>query len=113
MICKTVNIKKNMPLVSQAMTQLGNEIWLATYARCHALKVIHGYGSTGQGGAIKTACLKLCADRKRTGVIRHFVRGEDFTPFTADGRKAIELCPQLKSDVDFGRQNDGITIILF
>ena len=77
MICKTVNIKKNMPLVSQAMTQLGNEIWLAKYARCHALKVIHGYGSTGQGGAIKTACLKLCADRKRTGVIRHFVRGED------------------------------------
>lgn len=32
MICKTVNIKKNMPLVSQAMTQLGNEIWLAKYA---------------------------------------------------------------------------------
>lgn len=93
MICKTVNIKKNMPLVSQAMTQLGNEIWLAKYARCHALKVIHGYGSTGQGGAIKTACLKLCADRKRTGVIRHFVRGEDFTPFTADGRKAHRTLP--------------------
>ena len=34
-----------MPLVSQAMTQLGNEIWMAKYARCHALKVIHGYGS--------------------------------------------------------------------
>ena len=87
MICKTVNIKKNMPLVSQAMTQLGNEIWLAKYARCHALKVIHGYGSTGQGGAIKTACLKLCADRKRTGVIRHFVRGEDFTPFWQTKRR--------------------------
>ena len=41
-----------MPLVSQAMTQLGNEIWMAKYARCHALKVIHGYGSSGQGGAI-------------------------------------------------------------
>ena len=46
-----------MPLVSQAMTQLGNEIWMAKYARCHALKVIHGYGSSGQGGAIKAACL--------------------------------------------------------
>ena len=96
MICKTVNIKRNMPLVSQAMTQLGNEIWMAKYARCHALKVIHGYGSSGQGGAIKAACLKLCADRKKSGVIRHYVRGEDFNPFTADGRKAIELCPQLK-----------------
>ena len=46
-------------------------------------------------------------------MIRHFVRGEDFTPFTDAGRKAIEICPQLKTDVDFGRQNDGITIILF
>lgn len=113
MICKTVNIKRNMPLVSQAMTQLGNEIWMAKYARCHALKVIHGYGSSGQGGAIKAACLKLCADRKKSGVIRHYVRGEDFNPFTADGRKAIELCPLLKNDVDYGRQNDGITVILF
>ena len=102
-----------MPLVSQAMTQLGNEIWMAKYARCHALKVIHGYGSSGQGGAIKAACLKLCADRKKSGVIRHYVRGEDFNPFTADGRKAIELCPQLKNDVDYGRQNDGITVIYF
>ena len=102
-----------MPLVSQAMTQLGNEIWMAKYARCHALKVIHGYGSSGQGGAIKAACLKLCADRKKSGVIRHYVRGEDFNPLTADGRKAIELCPQLKNDVDYGRQNDGITVILF
>lgn len=81
--------------------------------RCHALKVIHGYGSSGQGGAIKAACLKLCADRKKSGVIRHYVRGEDFNPFTADGRKAIEICPQLKNDVDYGRQNDGITVILF
>ena len=46
-------------------------------------------------------------------MIRHFVRGEDFTPFTDAGRKAIEICPQLKTDADFGRQNDGITIILF
>ena len=67
----------------------------------------------GQGGAIKAACLKLCADRKKSGVIRHYVRGEDFNPFTADGRKAIELCPQLNNDVDYGRQNDGITVILF
>ena len=46
-------------------------------------------------------------------MIRHFVRGEDFTPFTEDGRKAIEICPQLKTDIDYGRQNDGVTIILF
>lgn len=113
MICKTVNLEQNMPLASEAAVRLSQEIRLAKCSQCLALKVIHGYGSSGKGGAIKAACLKLCADRRRSGMIRHFVKGEDFTPFTEAGRKAIELCPQLKSDADFGRQNDGVTIIIF
>jgi hypothetical protein len=113
LICKTVNLERNLPLASEASVRLSQEIRLAKCSRCRALKVIHGYGSSGKGGAIKAACLKLCAERQRSGMIRHFVRGEDFTPFTDAGRKAIDICPQLKTDVDFGRQNDGITIILF
>lgn len=113
MICKTVNLERNLPLASEASVRLSQEIRLAKCSRCRALKVIHGYGSSGKGGAIKSACLKLCAERQRSGMIRHFVRGEDFTPFTEQGRKAIEICPQLKTDIDYGRQNDGITIILF
>lgn len=113
LICKTVNLERNFPLASEASVRLSQEIHLAKCSRCRALKVIHGYGSSGKGGAIKAACLKLCAERKRSGMIRHFVKGEDFTPFTEDGRKAIEICPQLKTDIDYGRQNDGVTIILF
>ena len=113
LICKTVNLERNFPLASEASVRLSQEIRLAKCSRCRALKVIHGYGSSGKGGAIKAACLKLCAERKRSGMIRHFVKGEDFTPFTEDGRKAIEICPQLKTDIDYGRQNDGVTIILF
>ena len=113
MICKTVNLERNFPLASEASVRLSQEIRLAKCSRCRALKVIHGYGSSGKGGAIKAACLKLCAERKRSGMIRHFVRGEAFTPFTEDGRKAIEICPKLKTDIDYGRQNDGVTIILF
>ncbi|MFR8050905.1 MAG: hypothetical protein ACLU86_00740 [Negativibacillus massiliensis] len=113
MICKTVNLERNFPLASEASVRLSQEIRLAKCSRCRALKVIHGYGSSGKGGAIKAACLKLCVERKRSGMIRHFVKGEDFTPFTEDGQKAIEICPQLKTDIDYGRQNDGVTIILF
>ena len=113
LICKTVNLEQNLPLASEASVRLSQEIRLAKCSRCRALKVIHGYGSSGKGGALKTACQKLCTERQRSGMIRHFVRGEEFTPFTDAGRKAIDICPQLKTDVDFGRQNDGITIILF
>ena len=112
MICKTVNLERNMPLASAAVTRLGQELSAARFQHCKALKIIHGYGSSGTGGAIKQACLKVCAERKRSGKIRHYVKGEDFTPFTADGRKAIELCPQLANDCDYGRENDGVTIIL-
>lgn len=102
-----------MPLASTAAARLGQELCMARYNRCHVLKIIHGYGSSGKGGAIKQACLKVCSERKRSGMIRHYVKGEDFTPFTEDGRKAIELWPELKKDCDYGRQNDGITIIIF
>ena len=81
LICKTVNLERNFPLASEASVRLSQEIRLAKCSRCRALKVIHGYGSSGKGGAIKAACLKLCAERKRSGMIRHFVKGEDFTPF--------------------------------
>ena len=97
LICKTVNLEQNLPLASEASVRLSQEIRLAKCSRCRALKVIHGYGSSGKGGALKTACQKLCTERQRSDA----------------GRKAIEICPQLKTDVDFGRQNDGITIILF
>ena len=108
-----VNLELGRPSADEALRRLEHELAAKRHLRAKAMKIIHGYGSSGQGGAIKAACLKLCADRKKSGVIRHYVRGEDFNPFTADGRKAIELCPQLKNDVDYGRQNDGITVILF
>ncbi len=74
LICKTVNLERNFPLASEASVRLSQEIRLAKCSRCRALKVIHGYGSSGKGGAIKAACLKLCAERKRSGMIRHFVK---------------------------------------
>lgn len=86
-----------MPLVSQAMTQLGNEIWMAKYARCHALKVIHGYGSSGQGGAIKAACLKLCADRKRAASSATMCAGRTLTPSPRMAEKRLKSARSSKT----------------
>lgn len=109
----TVNLEQNRPTVQQATLRLSQELRLAKCNRQRALKVIHGYGSTGKGGAIKQAALKMLDERKRSGQLRHYVKGEDFTPFTESGRKALELCPELRSDRDYGRQNDGITVVIF
>lgn len=109
----TINLERNRPTVQQATLQLSQELRLAKCNRQKALKIIHGYGSTGKGGAIKVAVLQMLEVKKRQGQIQHYVKGEDFTPFTQLGQQAIALYPKLKTDRDYGRQNDGITIVLF
>ena len=36
-----------------------------------------------------------------------------FGSFSAAARDAVSAAPELKKDIDYGRQNDGITIVLF
>lgn len=110
---KTVNLEQNRPTVQQALLRLSQELRICKCGRNRALKIIHGYGSSGKGGAIKVAVLKMLAEKQHDRFISHYVRGEDFTSFTEEGRLAIELYPVLRNDHDYNRQNDGITIVLF
>lgn len=110
---RTVNLKQNWPTAAEATVRLSQELRLAKVGGVQVLKVIHGYGSSGKGGAIKPAVQKMLREKKNAGMVRHFVKGEDFTPFTSDGRRAVELCPQLREDMDYNRQNDGVTIVIF
>jgi hypothetical protein len=38
--------------------------------------------------------------------------GEQFGPFENAGRSIIALAPALRQDPDWGRQNDGITMVV-
>lgn len=113
MAVKVINIEIGRPTVDEALRKLSQELRMAKVNRVKALKIIHGYGSSGKGGVIKKAVIKDLNSRKREGFIRHFVVGENFTPFYNDGRTAVSLCPELKKDRDYGRQNDGISIVIF
>jgi len=45
------------------------------------LKVIHGYGSSGKGGALCVGLRKSFGLRKKEGVIKDSIAGEDFSIF--------------------------------
>jgi len=75
------------------------------------LKVIHGYGSTGKGGALKDALRKSLRYRKREGLVQQYIYGERWGPFDKAFRELIEAYPELAKDKDFGSENPGITII--
>ena len=110
--CYEVNIKEGMPTVEAARIRLDQALRTAKARRYPAVKIIHGYGSSGKGGAIKRDVQAFLAQKKRGGAISGFVGGEDFSPFSADSRAITDRLPQLKNDKDYSRGNDGITIVL-
>ena len=108
----TLNIESGMPSVSAARGRLTQGLRTARAQGVAAVKVIHGYGSTGKGGAIKEDAQRFLAAQKRAGRLREVVPGDRFTPFEAEARRALDLCPELARDADYARGNSGITIVL-
>lgn len=106
------NIKFDMPTASQAATRLTAALATGKQLGASAVKIIHGYGSTGQGGRIRTLVRMELAQRLRKGQIRAFIPGEEFTIFNEPTLRAFALCPALRRDADLDHYNNGVTIVL-
>ena len=107
-----VNLEDGMPTLDQAQRQLGTELARARAVGAKAVKLIHGYGSSGVGGKLRIGVRQVLAAKKRQRTIKLFVSGEDWDIFHADSRQLLEQCPDLSRDRDLGRGNPGITIVL-
>ena len=109
---KVINIEKGMPTVDVAEKRLMFEIATARREGITALKVVHGYGSSGVGGKIKDMVKKVLSARKREGALKAFVAGEEWDIFNSSTRQLMDLCNELRADRDLQNQNHGITIVL-
>ena len=87
------------------------EIKQAKRAGVRVLNVIHGYGSSGKGGALCVGLRKSFGLRKKEGVIKDFIAGEDFSIFNDVVLNLLEAVPHLRSDPDLGATNEGVTIL--
>ena len=52
---RLINLEDEKPTVKQAMDRLELELRLAKKQNVCVLKIIHGFGSTGNGGKIRVA----------------------------------------------------------
>lgn len=107
---KILNIEAGLPTVDEARQRLLAELRQARQSGIIAIKIIHGYGSTGTGGALRPALRKSLLLRKKEGLVTRVIFGEKWSVFEEDARYAIERCPELRSDRDLNRSNAGITI---
>lgn len=65
---KELNLEQGMPTVDTALRWLEAELHAARKMGRPGLKLIHGYGSSGTGGKIRTACRKyLRREARRAG----------------------------------------------
>jgi hypothetical protein len=107
-----LNIKSDMPTVEEARKRLLVELRRARAQGARAIKLIHGYGSTGVGGKLRDALRSSLSRRRKEGLIQFFVIGEKWSIFEEQGRAALEACPELRGDSDLDRGNEGVTIIV-
>lgn len=107
---KILNIEAGMPTVEEARKILLVELKQARHGGVKVIKVIHGYGSTGKGGALRGGLRTSLLRRKKEGLVTRVIFGEKWSVFEEDARYAIEKCPELKGDRDLNRSNEGITI---
>jgi hypothetical protein len=110
---KTVNLEDGLPTVEQARLRLSHELHTARAERCTAVKIIHGYGSSGQGGALRVELQKELRQMQARGEVSDAIPGEEWRESDETAWKWLRRYPEWKKDRDLNRQNRGISIVVF
>jgi len=87
------------------------EIRRARSEGVRVLKVIHGYGSSGRGGALCAGLRKSLSLRRKEGLIRDFIPGEEFSIFQQRTLELLAAVPVLRGDADLENVNEGVTLV--
>ncbi len=108
----TVNLEAGRPVVDVALTRLHQIIGDSLRNHTSVLTLIHGYGSSGKGGAIRMECRKMLDFLKTKGQISDYIPGEDFTKRSKIVKSLLRRYPQLGTDKHLNKGNPGITLVL-
>ena len=107
-----VNIKENSPTVEEALANFEIELENAKLQNAKILKVIHGYGSSGVGGAILRKLKQTLPHLKRTNQIKDYFSGATFNIANEKVCSLILKVPDLALDEDLSHQNIGVTFVV-
>lgn len=108
---RVFNLEADLPTLEEARKRLSAATKEARREGCRALKIIHGYGSSGKGGVLKIGLRKSLLLRKKEGAIKDFIPGEDFSIFNQTTLDLLEAVPQLRGDPDLNALNEGVTLV--
>ena len=108
---RTYNVESGMPVLDEARRLVIEEIKRAKREGVRVLKVIHGYGSSGKGGVLCVGLRKSFRLRKKEGIIKESIAGEEFSIFNDLVLTLLEAVPEMRGDPDLNATNEGITVL--
>ena len=111
-LIKVVNLEEGMPTVEQARLRMEHELHVARKQGYAAVKLIHGYGSSGVGGALRDELQKQLRLAVRNGAIHALIPGKDWRISDETTWALLKRFPEWKHDPDLGRNNQGISIVV-
>ena len=104
-----VNLEYDMPTVGVAMPRMQNALTTHKRQGCKAVILIHGYGSTGVGGSIKSSVLKCLGESNMKGIVRAHTGGEQWS---SRKKEFIGMCKALENYERKIANNDGVTVVI-
>ena len=107
-----LNVENSKLTVSEALARIETEIDAIKLIKIPCvLKVIHGYGSSGNGGEIKKNLPYFLHNLKAKTKISDWAANSKFSPLSAKYKKYTKIFPALVLDSDLKNLNPGITLI--
>ena len=109
---KIIDLEDGMPQVEEARLRMQHELQIARQQGYAAVKLIHGYGSSGVGGSLRIELQKELQRMAGASALRSFVTGEDWRISDEKTWEILKRYPEWKRDSDLGKANKGISIVL-
>lgn len=112
MVVKEINLEQGYPTVAEAMDSLRGEINIAKANQNKCLIIIHGYGSSGVGGAIRQKARAWLNAQVKANNLKCVIDGEKFGMFDESSRVVHDKYKDDLLNKYYGRSNDGVTIVV-
>lgn len=109
---KEYNVKQFSPSVEESLGLIEIEIEKCKREGIKVLKVIHGYGSNGVGGAISVALKQKLIIWKKHKLIEDYLFGADWNAYNKKATNILFKYPSIPPDNDFNHGNMGMTILI-
>ena len=103
-----LNLEYGNPSVAEALSKMENSLLTLKKQGFKAVIVIHGYGSSGTGGSIRTAVRKRLGNTALSGVVRSFTGGEQWVNRK---KEILSFCKVLGNYERRISGNEGVTVV--